>query len=248
MNINKSTLRWGGYASILMAVGFILIGVLIVLDPVERVRGDAFWQVFYQQPYFNLAWRWTFVAVSLLTLAVIPALSSYVRPADGKSDGLWLYVTTLAYIGAATGVLEWLRNLKMVEPFMEAYKSGDAVAKIAAQTTAIGSIDPEGYFRYGGIGLWYILMCALALRAGKMGRWVAYAGIASGVGYITTLVFGITDTIIQIGSTPLSVQALAAMVAGVFFAPVFHIGLGLLLLRATSEPKATTLVPRAASV
>lgn len=247
MATNKSILRWGGYASILVSIGFILIGVLIVLDPVERVRGDAFWQVFYQQPYFNLAWRWTFVAVSLLTLAVIPAVSGYVRSNDGKGDGLWLYVTTLAYIGATTGVLEWLRNLKMVEPFMEAYRTGDPMAKIAAQTTAIGSIDPEGYFRYGGLGLWYILVCVLALRAGKMSRVVAYAGIGSGVGYIITLFFGITDMIIHIGPTPLSLQALSAMIAGVFFAPVFHIGLGLLLLRVSGEER-PRLVPSAASV
>jgi hypothetical protein len=214
-----------------MAVGFILIGVLITIDPVERVRGEAFWQTFIQQPLFNLSWRWTFVAVSLLTLAVIPALSGYVRFSNGKWDGLWHYATVLAYIGAASGALEWLRNLKMVEPFLEAYRSGDPMAQIAAKTTAIGSIDPEGYFRYGGIGLWYILMCVMALHANKMPRLVAYAGIASGVGYLTTLVFGITDTIVQIGGTSISVQALAAMVAGVFAAPIFHFGLGLLLLR-----------------
>lgn len=231
MFLNKSILKWGGYASLLMAVGFMLIGVLITIDPVERVRGEAFWQVFIQQPWFNLSWRWTFVVVSLLTLAVIPAFSAYVRFADGKWDGLWHYMTVLAYVGAASGALEWLRNLKMVEPFLEAYRTGDQMAQIAAKTTAIGSIDPEGYFRYGGIGLWYIVMCVMALHANKLSRLVAYAGIASGIGYITTLVFGITDTIIMVGGTPLSVQALAAMVSGVVAAPIFHIGLGLLLLR-----------------
>lgn len=238
MTINKSIFKWAGIASILMSIGFVLIGVLITLDPVERVRGEAFWQVFYEQPYLNLSWRWSFVVVSLLTLAVIPALAAYVRSKDGEWDGLWLYATTLAYIGAASGALEWLRNLKMVEPFLEAYQTGDPMAQIAAKTTAIGSIDPEGFFRYGGLGLWYILMCVMALRYHKMSRTVAYTGIGCGVGYITTLVFGITDTIIMIGSTPLSVQALAAMVAGVFAAPIFHIGLGLLLLRqAGSEPR-----------
>jgi hypothetical protein len=83
----KSIYRFGGWISLVVAVGFFLVGVLVAIDPAERLRGEAIYQAFAEQPTIPLVWRYIFVAIGILSVAVINALSRYVRRAWGRGLG-----------------------------------------------------------------------------------------------------------------------------------------------------------------
>jgi len=53
----KSIYRFGGWISLIVAAGFFLVGVLVAIDPAERLRGDAIFQVFAEQPAIPLTSR-----------------------------------------------------------------------------------------------------------------------------------------------------------------------------------------------
>lgn len=230
---NKSIFIWGGNASILMTVAFIWIGIALMIDPVERHRGEEFWLTYVEQPWVSLSWRFTFVIVGLLTLFVIPAATRLVRSEDGAFEGLLHWTTALAYIGAAAGTIDFMRGIAMSDALIEAYTTGDVVAQTAVKTSLMAAIDAEGLFRWGGLGLWYVAIGWLGLRNGRFPRTMASFGMASGVGYVFAMIFGITETFIP--GTQIPAQAIAAMLAGVLVAPIFHVWLGLTLRRAGQQ-------------
>ncbi len=51
----KSIYRFGGWISLAIAVGFFLVCVLVAIDPAERLRVDAIFKVFAEQPTIPLA-------------------------------------------------------------------------------------------------------------------------------------------------------------------------------------------------
>jgi hypothetical protein len=105
----------------------------------------------------------------------------------------------------------------------------------------MAAIDAEGLFRWGGVGLWYIVIGWLGLRNAQFSRALALFGIGSGIGYIFAMIFGITETFIP--GTQIPAQAVAAMLAGGFIAPIFHVWLGIKLRRAGSQPSAERVLP-----
>jgi hypothetical protein len=236
---NRSIFVWGGNASILMTVAFIWIGIALMLDPVEQQRGEAFWQAYVEQPWMSLSWRSTFVIVGLLTLFVIPAATRLVRSEDGALEGLLHWTTALAYIGTAAGAIDFLRGIAMSDALIEAYTTGDVVAQTAVKTSLLAAIDANGVFRWGGVGLWYVVIGWLGMRNAKFSRTLAFFGIGSGVGYIFAMIFGITETFIP--GTQIPAQAVAAMIAGAFVAPVFHVWLGIVLRKAGNQQSAGLL-------
>src|SRR5690606_30163328 len=102
MKQSNSLYRWGGVASILMTVAFAWIGIAIMLDPVERERGEAFFFALAEDPALQMSWRYAFFAVGLLALAFIPAATHFVRRRAKEEDGFLHWATILAYIGSAS--------------------------------------------------------------------------------------------------------------------------------------------------
>jgi hypothetical protein len=226
----KSILKWGGIASILMTVMFIWVGVAMMFDPVERYRGEEFWQTLADKPGIQTSWRVAFFFVGVLALAVIPAATQFVRSPNGRGEGLLRWVTALAYIGTASLAIDSMRGVNLLyTDLIDAYKSGDEVRQLIAKSALGGGTDVQGFFQYGGVGLWYIVVGVLALQNKRMPKPLAYLGIASGVGYFSTLVFGLTDTFIP--GTDIAAQAMAAFFAGGFVAPIYHAWFGRILLR-----------------
>lgn len=227
---SKSIFKWGGVASILMTVAFIWIGIAMMLDPVERYRGEEFWVMAAQQPTIQLSWRMAFFFVGILALAVIPAVTRWVRAEDGYGEGLLHWTSLLAYIGSASVAIDSMRGVFLVrDNLIEAYATGDKMYQMAAKMALIGSTDAQGVFQYGGVGLWYIVVGIMALKTGKLPKVLSCFIIAGGIGYLSTLLFGQTDTFIP--GTEIAAQAIAALVAGALISPVLHTWLGLILFR-----------------
>ena len=222
--------RWGGIASILMTVAFAWIGVAIMLDPVEKVRGEAFFFALAEDPGLQMSWRYAFFTVGLLALAFIPAATHFVRRLATEEDPFLHWATILAYIGSASLALDTMRGIYIVNNFLiDAYSVGTATEQLIAKVALSGGTDVEGFFQYGGVGLWYIAVSLAGLRTEVMPRRLGYVGVAAGLAYISTLIFGLTDTFIP--GADVAVQALAALVAGVIIGPIFHVWFGIRLLQ-----------------
>lgn len=242
---NRSTAWLGGVASILMSVCFVYIGIALMLDPVERYRGEEFWVMAAKAPGIQLSWRVAFFLVGVLALAVIPATNRLARGSDGVGEGWLNWTTLLAIIGSASLALDSMRGIYLTQAHLiPAYAGTDRAYQLMVQIALSGGTDAQGFFQYGGVGLWYAAAGLIALRTASLPRGLATLLVVGGVGYFSTLLFGITDTFIP--GTQIAAQALAAMITGALVGPFLHIWLGVILLRAARLPGVGQLAPAAA--
>lgn len=243
-NTDRSILRWGGIASLLLPICFIWLGIFLLIDPAEQHRDEMYWILLAQQPFYTYNWRFAFFLVGLFTLAVIPAIVRVVQPQDGKGAGFLQWTTVIAYLGSASLAIDCMRGLFLTRDYLiEAYTTGDEVMKIATKLAIGAGIDVNGIFQYGGVGLWFVTVGIIALRTATLPRGLAYWAVATGATYIITLFFGLTDWFIP--GTPIAIMALTALIGGVIVAPIFHIWLGRYLLRrsATTTVSAQQTAP-----
>ena len=242
MKGNKSVMKLGGVASFLMFVCFVWIGIAIMFDPVERYRGEDFWRTAAEQPGLQISWRVAFFFVGILALAVIPATVDYIRPKNGEAEGFLRWTTLLAYIGSASLAIDSMRGIYLtLEHLTTSYEIGDRAYQLAVQVALSGGTDSQGFFQYGGVGLWYLTIGIVALNAKSLPKFLSFLFIAGGIGYFSTLVFGLTDTFIP--GTLIAMQAIAAMLSGAVIGPLLHIWLGILLWRAGEEETAVSATP-----
>lgn len=229
----KSIYRFGGWISLAIAVGFFLVGVLVAIDPAERLRGDAIFKVFAEQPTIPLAWRYIFVAIGILSVAVINALSRYVRrPGDEDWEGIVQFCTITALAGTIVSALDWMREIIGISLLAEAHVAGDLVAITALKMDSYLSFDPNFVWKFGLLGFFYLLISLLAWRNRSLPQGLAVWGVVTGVLLNLAMVFGITDTVIPIGKGQIAAMQIPAAIGGSICGPVFHFWLGLLLIRA----------------
>ena len=237
----KSIYRFGGWISLAVAVGFFLVGVLVAIDPAERLRGDAIFKAFAEQPAIPLAWRYIFVAIGILSVAVINALSRYVRrPGDEDWEGIVQFCTITALAGTILSALDWMREIIGISLLAKAHLAGDLVAVTALKIDAHLSFDPHFIWKFGLLGFFYLLISLLAWRNASLPRGLAAWGILTGVLLNLAMVFGITDTVIPIGKGQIAAMQIPAAIGGSICGPVFHFWLGLLLMRAGAISELST--------
>jgi len=229
----KSVYRFGGWISLVVAVGFFLVGVLVAIDPAERLRGDAIYRAFAEQPAIPLAWRYIFVVIGILSVAVINALSRYVRrPGDGDWEGIVQFCTITALAGTILSALDWMREIIGISLLAEAHVAGNLAAIAALKMDAHLSFDPHFLWKFGLLGFFYLLISVLAWRNRSLPQGLAAWGVLTGVLLNLAMVFGITDTVIPVGEGQIAAMQIPAAIGGSICGPVFHFWLGLLLIRA----------------
>lgn len=229
----KSIYRFGGWISLVVAVGFFLVGILVAIDPAERLRGEAIYQAFAEHPTIPLLWRYLFVAIGILSVAVINALGRYVRrPGDEHWEGIMQFCTITALAGTILSALDWMREIIGISLLAEAHTAGNQVAIAALKMDAHLSFDPHFIWKFGLLGFFYFLISLLAWKNGSLPRGLTFWGILTGVLLNLAMVFGITDTVIPIGEGQIAAMQIPAAIGGSICGPVFHCWLGLLLIRA----------------
>ena len=229
----KSIYRFGGWISLGVAAGFFLVGILVAIDPAERLRGEAIYQAFAEQPTIPLAWRYIFVAIGILSVAVINALSRYVRRAgDEDWEGIVQFCTLTALAGTILSALDWMREIIGISLLAEAHVAGNLAAITALKMDAHLSFDPHFLWKFGLLGFFYLLISLLAWRNHSLPRGLTAWGVLTGALLNLAMVFGITDTVIPIGEGQIAAMQIPAAIGGSICGPVFHCWLGLLLIRA----------------
>jgi hypothetical protein len=230
----RSIYRFGGWTSLLVGVGFLFIGFLVAIDPAERLRGDAIFKMFAEHPNIALIWRALFVIVGILSVAVINAVSRYIRrPGDEHWEGLFQFSVITALASTILSALDWTRELTGINLYGQAYTAADLTAITALKMDSLLGLDPSFIWKFGLLGLFYLLVGALAWRNHSLPRILAAVAIASGILLNAAMILGITDTIIPIGADgQIAAMQIPSAIGGSVCGPIFHIWLGVLLFRA----------------
>jgi hypothetical protein len=227
--------RLGGLASAALGVVYLLIGANYLINRAAlTVDVETFVSEFARYQLANDAQWWLFVLSGVLGVAAVAALSA--RAAPGHAGLRWL--ATLANAGFLVTALDNAR--------LAAYWHGRAADYLAASTDAAReaiaansgalSLDPNGVFGFGLVGLWVIATGYVALQRDALPRGAGYAGLAAGLVY-WLVVIGFTLNV-----EPL--VAIAAGLGGIILAPVWYLWAGLSLLR--PAPAVGGMAPAAA--
>jgi hypothetical protein len=225
---DTSVAKLGGAGAILVGVCTALGAITyLFLPPEQRVGapGAQLLPSFAQSPTLLETEFWELALIGVLGLVAVPGLA---RLAQGVNEGWLRLATTFATIGFAVQAIGNFLTLGRLPKIAEAYVSGDASTKAALVAVWKSSIDPQGFWEYGAIGLWVFVLSLLTLRNHALPRPLAYLGLALGVLHWVVPVAILLD----IQQSSLVVVA----VLGAILGPIWYIWAGLVAWRNTSRP------------
>jgi hypothetical protein len=125
---------------------------------------------------------WLEAIVGVLGLAVVPALSSLVRKAN---EGWTRFATNLALAGSVITAVGYFLTVARLPGIAAAYAKGDASTQAALLPLWKSSIDLQGFWGYGAIGVWVLIVSLLALRgAANFPKAFNYIGLVVAVLYL----------------------------------------------------------------
>lgn len=223
---NNSLNNVGGVAAILAGVAFIGAGLAFFLDPTgEASSPQEFYTIFSAGPTIHLLFHWAFALAAIFLIAVVPAVSQLVRPAN---EGWVQWATSLAYIGFALTLIEHVRWAGIDLEWAAAFAKGDATAQTALiEAARLSGLDPQDVVLFGGPGFWFVVVSVLALREAIWPKALAYLGLASAVMYALVPVGTILDMELLI--------QIAAGLGGVVIVPIWLIWLGVWLRQGAAD-------------
>lgn len=224
---DNSILKIGGWCSVLLGISYIIIGAgYLLLPPAQQSNDPAkFFPSYIQNPFVDDLIHWAFAIGALLALAVVLAITKYLR---SNNNGWLEWSKLLALLGFSITAINDFGAVATIPVEAEAYVKGDLVTqKILTTIVKTSSLDPQGWLGFGGVGLWILIISLVALKNDKFPKVLCYIGIGGALLYWLTLVGFTLENQILI--------AIASGLGGVIIAPVFYIWVGNVLLRADNK-------------
>ncbi len=236
-NTAKSSIyQWGAVLSILMAVGFFAVGILVGMDPVERYRGDKFYEVLVANPTIAMTWRPIFAIVGFLGIGVISALFVLVQPNNDKWEGALRWSTLLGYAGSVLLALEWMKEYFGMKIYMQLIQQGRSLPMETLYMVSL-PIDADFLWKFGGLGSWYVVVNLLGMRTNVISKGAGWLGVSTGACLLLAMLFGITDTLLTIGGTQIAALQIPSAIGGGLIGPIFHIWIGIALFKEAAKLK-----------
>lgn len=209
------TAPFAAACSLFTGLAYLSYSVLFFYDPCHRSRSaHEFMTIYDREPRFYL-WRARVLgAGSVLALGMLPAIS---RLAGGGDLVYWASI--VAGVGFAANALSNLRTLQILPVVYTDWRGAGEDAKTAlARSTSYLSLDPRGWFTFGGVGVWLIVADAEATSHGSMPLWLAIVGIALGAALVVVVPAGVLHRYAAFSAV--------AATAGLILAPVWFIAIG----------------------
>jgi hypothetical protein len=221
--------KLGGTCSILAGLALIADGVVLLLAPREQQVdpatchcADTFLaSVAHSSTLLNVAFGLLALAL-ILAIAAVLAISARVIAAH---EGWVRWTSTLAIIGLALNAIDVLRRMALQSAMATAYVHGDAAVKAALTVPGVlQSSDPQGWFKFGGVGLWVLVVSLLALRGGAWPKLLSVVGI----------LLALASWLVVAAEVVAQTQSAILIPGGAFalLAPIWFIWQGLWLRRA----------------
>jgi FtsH-binding integral membrane protein len=217
---DDSLFKLGGICAILLGVAKIFSsGIYLTLAPDLRAEVPAakFLPAFAQNSSSLITFFWIEAFVGVLGLAVIPALSSVVKP---RNEGWVRWAGTLAYAGFVITAVGYTLSIARLPAIAKAFVAGDIVTKAVLAAVWKSSIDLYGLWGYGAVGFWVLVVSVLATRSNELPKFQTYLGILLAVLFLLVPVGAISKN---------SLILLVAAAGGLVISPIWWIWTGLTL-------------------
>jgi hypothetical protein len=217
---DNSVFRLGGAMAILLGIAKLLSSVGYLLLPAaqrQTAKGPVFLPSYAQSPGLLNAIFWSEALVGIFGLAVVPALASLVH---SRSEGWTRWASTLAMAGFVVTSVGYMASIARVPGIATAFVAGDASTKAALAVVWRSSPDLLGFWGYGAIGIWVLVVSILALRGNALPTILNIIGILLAILYILVPI-----SVTQKSATlQLGIAGLGALLA-----PIWYIWIGVAL-------------------
>jgi hypothetical protein len=181
---DNSVFTLGGAMAVLIGLIRLLTSIGFLLLPAEQrqtAAGPVFLPSYAQGHVLLNSIFWGEALVGVFGLAVVPALAALVR---GKGEGWLRWASTLALGGFVVTSVGYLASIARIPGIAKAFVAGDASTKAALAVVWRSNPDLLGFWGYGAIGIWLLVIGVLALGKPGVPKALFYLGILLAVFYI----------------------------------------------------------------
>lgn len=233
---DASIAKVGSICAIAAGLLYFVLGIIFYLLPPAHRPGSGlpegeFLSTGNQGFGMLILEMWVIALSALCVIGVIMAVSELVRSGN---EGLVRYTATLATIGCAVIAMTYLLDQWHTPQLLLGYPQLDRSGQAVLDVIGTRHFDPQGFFGFGLVGLWVLVVNLLALRHGFFPRRLAYAGL------VVTLAYWLVVAGRVLPSPPL--VAAAAFLGGIV-GPWWYIGIGM-HLRSLVSPQRVVVAPQ----
>jgi hypothetical protein len=227
---DNSLYKLGGFASILVGISYVVIGITSFLIP-SNLGGAPdvqspfmYWEA--NKTMLLIQW-WAMLIGAVFALAMIPAISATVQHFN---EGLVRWTSTLATIAFAVVILDNYWSIVYTDARASAYITGtEAIRATLSVPGAPQWIDVQGWLANGAVGFWLLACCVLAVRNQSWHKGLAYLGIIGAFIYFLVLASLVILDLVLSGAI--------VFVGGIggILAPIWFTWMGIHLWRVASQ-------------
>ncbi len=224
------------------AVAYLATGALFFVDPSrnEPAGTTAYWEILATGPAGRSAFVAAFALTGLFALGALEGVGALLgtggtgpnrtsagrtgagralaaRRSGGRAGGVVSFALVLAYLGYGVNTVSYVRLLGGEAGRAQAWAEGGAEVRAAIESSSL-VLDPDGYLTFGAVGVFLLVVNAVAARRRSWRGGLALVGVAAAVASWVAMVGLI------VGNDDL--LAVAAGVGGVLLGPLWWLGIG----------------------
>jgi hypothetical protein len=186
---DNSLYKLGGFASIIVGISYVVIGITTVLLPPNLGGGvpdvQSPFMYFEANRGLLMTQYWAFTIGAIFALAMIPAVSATVQH---MNEGWVRWTSSLATLGFAVAILDNYWAIVETPARAAVYVAGTEAIRAALSIPGEPqAIDVQGWLGNGGIGLWALVIGLLTLRGKVFPKGLAYLWIFGAFAYFMAL-------------------------------------------------------------
>src|SRR5512143_3342061 len=220
---DNTLLKLGGLLAIVLGIAKLLAAALYFVVPPEQrldVPGAVLLPSVAKDSTMLFAIFWLESLAGILGLAVVPAVTALVR---SNNEGWTKWTSTLAKFGFAISAMGYLTTIARLPNIAAAFVKGDPATQAALAVTWKSSPDLFGFWGYGAIGFWILVVSLMALRGTSLPRVLNYVGV----------LLAIDALLVPVAQLMKSGSLITIIVgASAILVPVWFVWLGLVLRKA----------------
>lgn len=212
-----SIIRLGSYAGNVVAILYIVVSLLIAVDPVGMyIDSSENLGSLMLAPYINIIWRILFALLSFISIMLINAMATFGRCGSGKGAGIVEFARYIMIASLVIATLNWIHFVHVTSVLLDLNAQG-----ISSEGTYYFPIDSYFVWSWGVYGLGLVLLCCVFMRNGIFTKRMGIAGLFCGVESMSTVVLYVMGVEVNIAGIPFNGMILMAGILGFFTAPIF---------------------------
>ena len=228
---DDSLYKLGGFASIVVGISYIVLGISTILLPPNLggsvPEAQSPFMYFEANRGLLMTNYWAAVIGGVFALAMIPAVSAAVQHLN---EGWVRWTSSLATLGFVVAILDSYWAIVENPLRAAAYVAGtEAVRATLTVPGAPQYIDVQGWLGNGGVGLWALVVGLSALRGRVFPKGLAYLWIIGAFAYFMGLASSVVPEL-SVSGVGIAVSGLGAILG-----PIGYGWMGIHLLRAGSD-------------